>query len=708
MNQEPLSQAQEALARPVGSLKGVGPKTAEMFKRKGLEDILDLIYFIPRAYLDRRRVHKVSETIPGSEVTVLATVRLVFQKRYGGRRVFEVIFADDTASFTARWFQGNHTYPGNILKIGVKAIVSGKIYLNKRLMKEMIHPDFEVLGDDLGDSLHFGRIVPVYSETEGLLQKNIRKILNGVSEEYASQVLSPLPREICRRRDLPEMSEAVREIHFPSDSNDPQLLNQGRSPAHRRLIYDEFFFFQLALAIKRQGLERKPAVVLKAEGGLREAFYRHLPFPLTNAQIRVISEIAGDLRRGRAMNRLLQGDVGSGKTVVAQAAMIMACENDYQAALMAPTEILAEQQYRNIKAWAVQLGIKVVLLTGTTGAAERREILRQIRTGEAQIIIGTQALIEDKIDFSSLALAVIDEQHRFGVRQRSLLRAKGDNPHVLVMTATPIPRTLALTVYGDLDLSVLDEFPPARKQVGTKICSEKDRDKVYDLIRREISRGNQTFIVYPLVEESDRISLKDAGNMASYLQKEVFPEFALGLIHGRLKGREKERIMADFKEKRLDLLVATTVVEVGIDIPEASIMVIEHAERYGLSQLHQLRGRVGRRNTPGHCFLMVGGETTVEAKKRLRIMEKSANGFEIAEEDLEIRGPGEFLGTRQSGLPVFRVGDIIRDKEILLAARNDAFELLAGDPGLCHPGHRLLGETVQLRWGRELNLMERG
>ena len=439
-----------------------------------------------------------------------------------------------------------------------------------------------------------------------------------------------------------------------------------------------------------------------------EKFYSILQFDLTGAQQRVIEEIQKDMSADTAMNRLLQGDVGSGKTIVSMAAMITACENAYQAAIMAPTEILAKQHFETISSWAEKIGIKAVLLTGSMNNTARSVILRQIQNGEADIIIGTHALIQEDVDFHKLGMVVIDEQHRFGVMQRATLRAKGINADVLVMTATPIPRTLAMTVYGDLDVSVIDEMPPGKKPVHTVVLPENKRDKVYQTISAEMAKGHQAFIVYPLVEQSEVLDLKDATNMAAHLQKDIFPDNRVGLIHGKMKEKEKDEVMREFLDNKIQILVSTTVIEVGIDVPRASLMVIEHAERFGLSQLHQLRGRVGRRDIPSSCILLADYKCSADARKRLKVMEKTTDGFVIAEEDLAIRGPGDFLGTRQSGLPDFRIASIIRDARILNDAKEDAFALAARDPFLEKPEHIILKETLISKWQGKLDLARTG
>ncbi|PKN65535.1 MAG: ATP-dependent DNA helicase RecG, partial [Deltaproteobacteria bacterium HGW-Deltaproteobacteria-10] len=476
----------------------------------------------------------------------------------------------------------------------------------------------------------------------------------------------------------------------------------------RRLIYDEFFFFQLGMAVKKKGRIIDAGIKFNIDGNYLKRFLALLPFKLTTAQERVINEIRADMAKETAMHRLLQGDVGSGKTIVSMAAMITACENSYQAAIMAPTEILAKQHFETINTWVGQLGLKAVLLTGGMTNSVRNEVISQIQNGKANIIIGTHALIQEDVDFHKLGMVVIDEQHRFGVMQRATLRAKGINADVLVMTATPIPRTLAMTVYGDLDISVIDEMPPGKKPVRTILVSEGKRDKVYHAIRAELEKDHQVFIIYPLVEQSEILDLKDATNMAAHLQKDIFPDAHVGLIHGKMKDKEKDKIMREFLENKIHILVSTTVIEVGIDVPRASLMVIEHAERFGLSQLHQLRGRVGRRDIPSSCILLADYKCSADARKRLKVMEKTTDGFAIAEEDLAIRGPGDFLGTRQSGLPDFRIASIIRDARILNDAKEDAFQLAERDPFLEKPEHIILKEVLLWKWQGKLDLARTG
>ena len=706
-----ISDLKEAMAKlnvPIQYLKGVGPKMAERFAAKKIATVEDLLYFLPRAYEDRREIKKINKLEPGKTQTIIGKVILTQAKYYGKKRILEVTVSDNTANLTAKWFKGQMSYLTSTFKKGTRVIFTGNVTPNY-VDKSMIHPDYEILDEEDEDNLlNFKRIVPVYSETEGLHQKYIRKIMNQALEQYSRYIASPIPTEICRKRNLLNIHEALLSVHFPASNESIDEYNNMQTAAHRRLIYDEFFFFQLGMAIKKSGRILEKGISFKMQGNLWDKLLSSLSFRLTEAQIRVIAEIQRDMAAATSMNRLLQGDVGSGKTVVAMAAMIRACENNYQAALMAPTEILAKQHYSNIKEWADAIGLNTVLITGSMNAALKDETLGRINTGNADIVIGTHALISEAVDFHRLGIVVIDEQHKFGVMQRATLRNKGINADVLVMTATPIPRTLAMTVYGDLDISVIDEMPPGKKPVRTVLMGETKRNNVYQLISAELAKGHQAFIVYPLVEQSENLDLKDATNMSEHLQRDIFPDYRVGLIHGKMKEKEKDAVMQDFLANKINILVSTTVIEVGIDVPRASLMVIEHAERFGLSQLHQLRGRVGRRDIPSCCILLADYKRSADARKRLKVMEKTTDGFVLAEEDLAIRGPGDFLGTRQSGLPDFRIASIIRDARILNDAREDAFGLAARDPLLEKPEHAILKEALLAKWQGKLELARTG
>jgi len=703
-----LAVSREKLAQPVQFLKGVGPRMAARFAAKKINTVEDLLFFLPRTYEDRREIRKINRLETGKIQTVMATVVQSELRYYGKRRILEVTASDHTSTLTAKWFKGQMSYLTGTFKKGAHVIFTGNVTPNYA-GKTMIHPDYEILDEEDEDNLlNFKRIVPVYSETEGLHQKYIRKVMNSALEYYSRYFASPIPAEICRRRNLQNIHEALLAVHFPANEAQMEALIDGRSEAHRRLIYDEFFFFQLGMAIKKSGRVLDKGISFSVNGNLPKRFFASLPFTLTEAQSRVIGEIQNDLQAATAMNRLLQGDVGSGKTLVAMASMITVCENHYQAALMVPTEILAKQHFATLSAWAEPIGLRVVLLTGSMPNAARNKALEQIKSGQANIIVGTHALIQEDVDFKKLGLVVIDEQHRFGVLQRATLRTKGIRADVLVMTATPIPRTLAMTVYGDLDVSVIDELPPGKKPVRTLLMGENKRQMVYEAIRKELAKGHQAFIVYPLVEQSENLDLKDATKMADHLQKDIFPECRIGLIHGKMKDKEKDEVMRDFLDRKIAIMVATTVIEVGIDVPRASLMVIEHAERFGLSQLHQLRGRVGRRDIPSSCILLADYKVSADARQRLKVMEKTTDGFALAEEDLAIRGPGDFLGTRQSGLPDFRIASIIRDARILNDAKEDAFALAARDPLLTKPEHAVLKEALIARWQGKLDMARTG
>jgi ATP-dependent DNA helicase RecG len=697
------------LSSPLQYLKGVGPKMALLLEKKGLKTVEDLLYFVPRRYEDRRVIKTISSAELGKKETVIGKVMSAQAKSYGRRMIFEVPISDDHDIFTAKWFKGNQRYLRTVFTKGKRVIMTGEVtgYFSR---KEMLHPDFEIIDDDDDptDMLHYGRIVPIYSETEGLHQKSIRRIMLQAIERYAVHLHSPLPLNLYSKNRLSTLEDSIRSIHFPGLNEDIENFNFFRSRAHRSLVYDELFFFELGIALKKKNHLLGRGISFSIGGMLLDKFYRILPFPLTESQKKAVWEIHNDMGKPFQMNRLLQGDVGCGKTIVAMSAMVAACENGYQTAIMAPTEILSEQHHTRIREWADKLGLRVAVLTGSKRQSEKRAILDHISSGDVHIVIGTHALIQEGVAFNKLGLVVIDEQHRFGVIQRAAIREKGVNPDVLVMTATPIPRTLAMTVYGDLDTSVIDEMPPGRKAIKTKIFYEKHRNTAYEIVRKELAKGNQAFIVYPLVEESEMLDLKDATRMAKILQEEIFPGHRVGLIHGRMKAKDKDEIMSAFSRKEIGILVSTTVIEVGIDIPQASLMIIEHAERFGLSQLHQLRGRIGRGDIPAHCILMSSDKGSSDSRKRLRIMESTNDGFMIAEEDLAIRGPGEFMGTRQSGLPDFRVAHIVRDMKILAEARADALALVENDPYLDKPEHRLMKEVLLERWGGRLDLAKTG
>jgi len=696
----------DRLLTPIQYVKGVGPKLAKLFEKKGIRTVEDGLYFLPRCYEDRRNLRQISELKAGRKETGFGEILLSGVAFYQNRRkrVFEAVVGDGSGVIRLKWFHGNERYLRDRFKKGLKLIFSGEVrWFNHQ--KEIYHPDVEMVDGDIEkDYLNFKRIVPIYSETEGLHQRTLRRLMKNILDGYADELSSPIPREIVERQDLIDFSEAFQRAHFPPEGESMETLNLHRSDGHRRIIFDEFFFLELGMALKKRGIALETGISFQTEGALPRRLLDLLSFQLTRSQEKVWAEIKEDLGRPHPMNRLIQGDVGSGKTVVALLASLYVVECGYQAAIMTPTEVLAEQHYLNLHRWIEPLGVKVALLTSSIKGSEREDLYGRIRGGDVQLVIGTHAVIQEAVEFHRLGLAIIDEQHKFGVVQRGLLKKKGENPDVLVMTATPIPRTLAMTIYGDLDVSVIDEMPPGRMPVETKVFPEPGRGRVYRIVEEEVKKGRQAFIVYPLVEESEKLDLKDATRMAEHLQKDVFPEFRIGLLHGRMRSEEKEAIMTEFKEGRIQILVATTVIEVGIDIPNASAMVVEHAERFGLSQLHQLRGRIGRGRYPSKCILLAQYRSSEEAKVRLRAMERTTDGFQIAEEDLALRGPGEFFGVRQSGLPDFRVAHIVRDTPILIEARKEAFRLIQEDPALTHPSHSALKEMLMGRWKGRLEL----
>jgi ATP-dependent DNA helicase RecG len=713
-------QWRKDLQTSIQFIKGVGPRLSAILRKKNILTVEDALYFLPRVYQDRRQIKKISELTVGKMETVMGTVLQADMSYYRKRRTFELAVGDETGTLLAKWFNFNPRYMRGRFRKGMRLILSGEVRLF-HWQKEIHHPELEIMeteeertppeGSPAGlpggeESLHFGRIVPVYSETEGLYQRQrlIRRIMKNVVDLFGGKSFSGTPEEVCRRQNLIPLSEAFRRVHFPDAGESITLLNEGKSPAHRRLIFDEFFFLELGLALRRSGTLMETGTAFPITRRYANQLRALLPFSLTPAQERVLSEIETDMGHPHPMNRLLQGDVGSGKTIVALMAGLTAVEGGYQVAVMAPTEILAEQHFLNIRSLVEKVGLHVALLTSSLKKSRKESLAGEIRSGTIHLIIGTHALIQEGVEFHRLGLAIIDEQHKFGVLQRATLKKKGYNPDVLVMTATPIPRTLAMTLYGDLEVSVIDQLPPGRGTVTTRVFNEKERFRVYRILREEISRGKQAYVVYPLVEESERMDLKDATQMAKHLQRDIFPEFRVGLIHGRLKSEEKEALMGDFKSRRIHLLVSTIVIEVGIDVPNASVMVIEHAERFGLSQLHQLRGRVGRGKDPSQCLLIAQYPRSEEAERRLRVMEQTTDGFRIAEEDLAIRGPGDLLGTQQSGLPDFRVGNFVRDIQLLADARSEAFSIVTRDPTLSFAEHLFMKETLKERWKGRLEL----
>jgi len=665
---------------------GVANRYAAEFARQGIETLEDLLFVLPFRYEDRRRIARVRDLVPGmlpATLEVRVTKSRLIRTRKRGFSIFEAQLADDSGEIKGVWY--NQPYLGRVLVAGRRVVVFGRVGLDRYGRQRILEgPEVEVLEEDEAEGIHTGRIVPVYRKLGGLSTRSLRRVVWRILTELdLSQFPEPMPREIAREQGLPGRLEALRGVHFPAADADLESLDGKRTPCHRALAFEEAYLVQLALLLRRRANQEAPrAVTYEVPDALRVRLARLLPFRLTAAQQRALREIRADLARPSPMNRLLQGDVGSGKTIVALLAMLLAAENGAQAALMAPTEILAEQHFRSFER-ILGAQYRIARLTGSTRAAGRKKTLASIASGETQLIVGTHALFDAKVDFRRLGLVVVDEQHRFGVLQRAALAAKGGRPDVLVMTATPIPRSMALTLYGDLDLSVLDELPPGRTPVKTVVRGEPDRERVYRGVREAVERGRQVFVVVPLVEETESTDLKAAVAFARELPQGALAGIRVGLVHGRLKGPEKDAVMRDFAQGALPVLVATTVVEVGVDVPNASVMVVEHAERFGLSQLHQLRGRVGRGKGRSYCVLMVGAENAGEAARaRLDVMGQTNDGFRIAETDLRIRGPGAVFGTWQHGLSDLQfLAVLVGDPGLLDAARSAAAARIATPAG---------------------------
>jgi ATP-dependent DNA helicase RecG len=697
----------DTLAQPLQFLRGVGPKRAALLQNLNLKTVHDLLWHLPARYEDRRRLTPLGLLRAGERQTFRGTVAAHHtQSRQRGKPVLSLRLQDDSGPLICKWFQARSTYLFERYPIGAQVVGSGMITLNTYSGgREVVHPDLEVIEANDTQLLHVGRTVPIYPLTTGLHQKTMRAIMQSVIDAYIPQVQETLPASIRHAHQLPTLADALRQVHFPDANVDTGLLNTMQTVFHHRLVFEEFFLLELGLALRRRNVQQEQRVLpYQRPNQLGKTLLHHLPFRLTAAQHRVLQEILQDMRRPNPMNRLIQGDVGSGKTVVALLSMLMAVSNGFQAALMAPTEILAEQHLSTLQDLLRPLDLDVILLTSTIKGKARQAVLERIASGDAFMVVGTHALIYDEVRFHRLGLIVVDEQHRFGVLQRARLRQKGRTPDVLVMTATPIPRTLAMTLYGDLDLSVIDELPPNRLPVRTRLLNATRREQAYHTVRREVTKGRQAYIVYPLIEESETLDLSAAVEMAKHLQDEVFPEWPVGLLHGRLASEDKEAVMQAFKQGELRILVCTTVIEVGVDVPNATVMVIENAERFGLAQLHQLRGRVGRGAEQSYCLLVTGQKLSKEGRQRLRVMQASSDGFQVAEQDLQIRGPGELLGTKQAGLPELLVGNLLHHGLWLEQARRAAFTLLDSNPDFDQPEYRALLAAMRARWRGRLEL----
>jgi ATP-dependent DNA helicase RecG len=706
----------DPLASALQYLKGVGPRRAADLQHVGLSTVEDLLYRFPTRYEDRGHFQTIASLRPGVAASVAGEVLScgVRPTRRPRFRILELLLRDHTGSLRAIWF--NQPFLKDVFHPHQRVILFGKLELTSHGL-QMQSPQYEILAGDEEDrpeqgrgasdaieessTLHTGRIVPVYEKTGQLTAKMQRTLVHQALQQLPPTLPDPLPLDVRQRQGLLDRRRALEEVHFPAADTPIDQLNAFRSPAHRRLIFEEFFLFQLGIVLRRRRADSdRKAHPIVVTDETREAVRRVLPFRLTNDQKTVIREIVTDMRRPQPMNRLLQGDVGAGKTIVALMASLVAMENGLQAAFMAPTEILAEQHFFNIRRLLERSRFRIALLTGATPARKRRELLAELAGGSIQLVVGTHALVQEGVAFRELGLAIIDEQHRFGVLQRATLRAKGLHPDVLVMTATPIPRTLALTTYGDLDVSVIREMPPGRKPIATTARPETRREEIYAFVRKQLDEGRQAYIIYPLVEESEKVDLKAATEMADHLSQDIFPEYRVALLHGRLKQDAKDRVMAAFVQGEFQILVSTTVVEVGVDVANATVMVVEHAERFGLSQLHQLRGRVGRSQHKSYCILLYQSPLSDQGRERLKALTDTTDGFEIAERDLALRGPGDFFGTRQSGLPTLRVGDLLRDHQLMEAARREAVAAL-DDPAQA----AALSTLVNTSWERRFGLI---
>jgi ATP-dependent DNA helicase RecG len=698
-----------ALDTPLQYLKGVGPRRAADLQRVGLATVEDLLYRFPIRYEDRGSFHTIAMLRPGVGASIAGEIVScgIRPTRRPGFKIFEMLVRDATASLRAVFF--NQPFLADVFHRGQRVILFGRLELTSHGL-QLQNPEYEILRGDTqaaetgeieDETLHTGRIVPVYEKTGHLTTKMQRVLVHHALSQMPADVPDPLPADVRARQELIDRRTALLEVHFPPAGTALDALNRFRSPAQRRLIFEEFFLFQLGLVLRkrRSESERKPRSVIITDE-IRQSAKRVLPFRLTGDQKTVIAEIVKDMERPQPMNRLLQGDVGSGKTIVALMAAVVAMENGFQVAFMAPTEILAEQHFITIRRLLESSRFRMALLTGATPAKKRREVQAELAGGSIHLVVGTHALVEDPVEFRELGLVIIDEQHRFGVLQRAALRAKGMHPDVLVMTATPIPRTLALTTYGDLDVSVMREMPPGRFAIKTIAKPESRRDEIFDFIRRRIDEGRQAYVIYPLVEESEKVDLRAATEMADHLAQDVFPAYRVALLHGRMKQDAKDRVMAAFARGDCHILVSTTVVEVGVDVANAAVMLVEHAERFGLSQLHQLRGRVGRGPHQSYCILLYQAPLTEQGRERLKALTETTDGFVIAEKDLALRGPGDFFGTRQSGIPTLRVGDLLRDHAIMEDARREASASLEN-----HREAETLTAFVRTSWEQRFGLV---
>jgi ATP-dependent DNA helicase RecG len=729
------------LSTEVKFVKGIGPRIAEWLAQKNISTVEDLLYYLPFRYEDRLNPRGIGELKPGEMATVIAEVRSAAMFRTRKMPIFEIVAGQGRAAIKCIWFNGD--YLRDRFKAGQLVALYGKVEEGwKGRGLQITQPQFEILdggGELTGEeaepkepkeSLEVGRIVPIYESAAGgkLTSRWFRRVVHAALGNLAREVPDGLPPTLCRRLQLLDRRQAFQHVHFPETGEVFLDLAECRTPAHRRLIFEELFFLEVGLELKRRRMRQGEGIAFELNDKVRDAIKKILPFHPTTAQKRVLKEIAEDMQQPSPMRRLLQGDVGSGKTIVALQAAVIAMENGYQVALMAPTEILATQHYLSARRILEPAGYRVLLLTGSLEEDRKRSARRHIAQGGAHLVIGTHALIQEKVEFHNLGLVIVDEQHRFGVLQRFRLMKKGEaEPDTLVMTATPIPRTLALTLYGDLDTSVLDELPPGRTPITTRKISDQRAQEVWEFVHKQVNAGRQAYVVYPVIEgapaeqsefdlggdtagaKTSKTALKAAMHMYEELRKRTFPDLRVGLLHGRLDPEEKDQTMRKFQEGELDVLVATTVIEVGVDVPNATVMVVEHAERFGLAQLHQLRGRIGRGAAKSYCVLMTGGKVSPEGERRLSEMVRTQDGFEIAELDLQLRGPGEFFGTRQAGMPGLRVANLVRDRQLLELARVEANRIVEQkDPEVTAQDRERIMQHLRQHWQRRYGLVEVG
>ncbi|MEZ0391464.1 MAG: ATP-dependent DNA helicase RecG [Pseudobdellovibrionaceae bacterium] len=673
-------------------LKGVGPKLGELLSKRGIRSIQNLLEYYPRAFEDRRAARNIASLRLNDVVSLRAFVQKVNAIPMGQshRKIYDIVLKDSSGQIHCKYFRVPYKGYFERFPFGTEVRITGKV-IDYRGRLEFHHPEIREYNEEeeIQDVL-----VPIYTEIENLNSAKILKLIRLALKELPEESWGEekFPAGLRDRYRLVTRKEALFEIHSPPPEKSQEFAEM-KSSAHRRIIFEEFFWLELYLAAKKSGLQREKGIALPEDSKLPEKLLKSLPFEMTGAQKRAYEQIRIDLQKPHPMHRLVQGDVGSGKTLVAFLAAAFTADHSYQSCLMVPTEILAEQHFKNAQKFLEPIGLHCALLTGKTKTSERNRILEELSQGKIQLLIGTHALIEEWVQFQNLALVIVDEQHRFGVEQRGKLKNKGLSPHFLVMTATPIPRTLAMTVYGDLEVSIIDEMPPGRSPIQTRSVFENKRPEALKFMHEQIQKGRQAYVVYPLVEESEKIDLKNAVEEFEKL-KHQFPDVPMGLLHGKMKPSEKEEVMTRFRNNEIQILVSTTVIEVGVDVPNANLMIIEHAERFGLSQLHQLRGRVGRGSHKSFCILLMGHAVSEEARARTAMMEQTTDGFKIAEFDLEMRGPGEFLGTRQSGLPGFQMANLVRDVQILQEAREAAFEILQQDPLLKRKENQALREEL--------------